>query len=80
MPLQRLMATMSHLPKPPSAVKDRPIAGLLRIKSETSAWILGMGNMLRRAGGNMETSNYFLWAWDKADCVGQISGYNNPGC
>lgn len=23
---------------------------------------------------------YFLWAWGEADCGGQLSGYNNPGC
>ncbi|GAM44099.1 hypothetical protein TCE0_060f19450 [Talaromyces pinophilus] len=23
---------------------------------------------------------YFLWAWDKADCIGGLSGYYNPGC
>lgn len=54
--LQRLMATTLHLPKPLSAAMDHLTAGLLCIKSETSAWILGMGSMLRRAGGSTETS------------------------
>lgn len=54
--LQRLMATTLHLPKPLSAAMDHLTAGLLCIKSETSALILGMESMLRRVGGNMETS------------------------